>query len=159
MCRLWATEAYNPCMPGPATATVYGFIVLPFMSSPAGEGGQQFRKFTVYAPTSGREIMRVLTCVSAHCMHMYPDQLVRAQPHRKQCQHVCRCVRGSSGRSASPRRPPNHSGGSFSLHDPGIKQVEQQLGSTFFMRPSPYVSPSLSPLTPSFFFTLPGGGV
>lgn len=53
MCRLWAAEAYNPCMPGPATTTVYGFIVSPFMSSPVGVGGQQFRKFTVYVPVSG----------------------------------------------------------------------------------------------------------
>lgn len=110
MCRLWAAEAYNPCMPGPATATVYGFIVFPFMSSPVGEGGQQFRKFTVYVP------VRVLTCVCAHCTHMYPDQLVRAQPPRKN-QRVNMYV---SVCEAPPGQEPgyiaylqNHFGGSF----------------------------------------------
>lgn len=65
MCCLWAAEAYNLYMPGPATTTVYGFIVSPFTSSPVGVGGQQFRKFTVYVPVSGTEIVRVLTCVWA----------------------------------------------------------------------------------------------
>lgn len=111
MCRLWAAEAYNPCMPGPATATVYGFIVFPFMSSPVGEGGQQFRKFTVYVP------VRVLTCVCAHCTHMYPDQLVRAQPPPRKNQHVnmyvsvCEAPPGQeSGYIAYLQ---NHFGGSF----------------------------------------------
>lgn len=83
MCRLWAAEAYNLCMPGPATTTLYGFIVSPFMSSPVGVGGQQFRKFTVYVSVSGAEIMRVLTCASA--CSLYPDQLVRVQPLKNQC--------------------------------------------------------------------------
>lgn len=139
MCRLWAAEAYNPCMPGPATATVYGFIVFPFMSSPVGEGGQQFRKFTVYVPMSGREIMRVLTCVCAHCTHMYPDQLVRAQPPEKINMSTCMsaCVRLLLGRSrdTSPTSKTTL-GDHFFPNDPGIKQVEQQLNSTFFICPS-----------------------
>lgn len=58
-------------MPGPATASLYGFIVSPFMSSPVGVGGQQFRKFSVNVPMSarGRSGARVRVCVCV-CVNM-----------------------------------------------------------------------------------------
>lgn len=159
MCRLWAAEAYNPCMPGPATATVYGFIVFPFMSSPVGEGGQQFRKFTVYVP------VRVLTCVCAHCTHMYPDQLVRAQPPRKnQCvnMYVSVC-------EAPPGQEPgyiaylqNHFGGSFFFPMIlGLSKLSNNSTLPFSSVP-PYPSfshfpPSLSLFTLSFLFHITRG--
>lgn len=159
MCRLWAAEAYNPCMPGPATATVYGFIVFPFMSSPVGEGGQQFRKFTVYVP------VRVLTCVCAHCTHMYPDQLVRAQPPPKKstCQHVCQRVWGSSWAGAGLHRlPPKPLWGIiFFPMIPGLSKLSNNSTLPFSSVP-PYPSlshfpPSLSLFTLSFLFHITRG--
>lgn len=53
------------------------------MSSPVGVGGQQFGKFTVYVSVSGgRDYACVDVCVRVcvDCLHVYPDQLVRAQP-------------------------------------------------------------------------------
>lgn len=144
MCRLWAAEAYNPCMPGPATATVYGFIVLPFMSSPVGEGGQQFRKFTVYVP------VRVLTCVCAHVSGSI-SQSATPPPEKinvSTCMSACaRLLLGS--RATSPTSNTTL-GDPFFPDDPGIKQVEQQLNSTFFICPSLSLLLSFPSLPPSF---------
>ena len=158
MCRLWAAEAYNPCMPGPATTTLYGFIVSPFMSSPVGVGGQQFRKFTVYVSVSGAEIIRVLTCVCTHCMHVYPDQLVRAQPLKNQCVNTYVSV-SQSLLAYIPSPTCSHFGGIIFFNDHGWNKLSNNSSLPFFMCPSlSHFPPSLFSLFP-FFSTLPGGGV
>lgn len=76
MCRLWAAEDHNPCMLGSTGAAVYGFIVVPLLSSSVEVGGQQFRKFTVFVCLWMGNDLRV-------GVRLYPDQLVRGQPLNK----------------------------------------------------------------------------
>ncbi len=149
MCRLWAAEAYNPaCLAQPPPQ--FMALLCPLLCPPLlGWVDHNLEKFTVYVSVSGTGIMHVLTYVCVQCMHVYPDQLVRAQPLK-----ISVSTRTSAHDMVQELA-------SLHLHLQPLwriisspwsrmKQVEQQLhSSTFFACPSPYL-PLSFPSLPSF---------